>query len=115
MTSPATGISALALAAFIILAAVGTNAASSPSGTPDMINFSPEVVQLNNPATPDAKAPRTTFVLNLTAFNSAGNVLLPSLDNPLNVNLYGVPSGAITPTETQLKSGHQLMFQYDGS
>jgi len=80
-----------------------------------MITFSPEVVQLNNPATPDAKAPRTTFVLNLTAFNSAGNVLLPSLDNPLNVNLYGVPSGAVTPTETQVKSGHQLKFQYDGS
>ena len=58
---------------------------------------------VNNPtrpsATPWPEAP-ATFTLNLTAYDSNGNVLQRTAENPLHVQVYGAPDGVITPVDT---------------
>jgi hypothetical protein len=86
----------------------------SGTGTPSVIVFSPSAVMLNNPANPGAPGAPTTFTVNLTAYDSNGNVLPPTTANPLHVNVYGAPKGVITPVETELTSGTAVQFTYNG-
>jgi hypothetical protein len=53
--------------------------------------------------------------VNITAYDQQGNVLQPSPGNPLYVEVYGAPPGAITPTSVQLTSGTAVQFTYNGS
>jgi hypothetical protein len=102
---------------------------SSPTPTPtstsaaSVINFSPEVVTLNNPTTQDpitsaagrhlALAPIAVTV-DLTAYDSKGNILPPTVANPIHVHVYGAPDGMITPIDTLITSGNTVNFNYNG-
>jgi hypothetical protein len=106
-----------ALAATLTPTAWASPSASVPpsaTGTPRVIVFSPSAVMLNNPANPGAPATPTTFTVNLTAYDSNGNVLTPTSDNPLHVHVYGAPDGVISPVDTELTSGTAVQFTYSG-
>ncbi|MHB8383395.1 MAG: hypothetical protein ACYDC3_13790, partial [Candidatus Binataceae bacterium] len=79
----------------------------SATATPlDQIIFSPAATNLPSTA--------GTISIQLNAFDSQGHPLTPSASNPINVSVYGSPSGAITPTSTTVTGGSNLMLAYDG-
>ena len=90
---------------------------TSPNPNARVIVFTPNAVMVNNPtrpsATPWPEAP-ATFTLNLTAYDSNGNVLQPTAENPLHVQVYGAPDGVITPVDTTITSGNAVQFTYSG-
>ena len=92
----------------------GTEATSSSSAS--QITFSPSVITLNNP-TGDYRAAftnSTRVTVAMTVYDSEGNVVQPSPSNPLNINVYGAPTGVITPTQVTLTSGTSATFTYNG-
>jgi hypothetical protein len=95
----------------------------SPTSAASVINFSPAVVTLNNPTTgnpstsPAARqlaAAPVAVTVDLTAYDSTGNILLPSVANPMHVQVYGAPNGVITPIDTLITSGTAVNFTYNG-
>lgn len=101
------------------------NASASPDATTatpsspnaSVILFSPNAVMLNNPSIPGpATSPTTptTYTVNLTAYDSNGNILAPTAANPLHVQVYGAPEGVITPVNTTITSGTTVQFTYSG-
>jgi hypothetical protein len=87
-------------------------ASATISGTPDYINFSSAVTQVNNP-TGNTPNPSQVFTISMTMLNSLGQPLTPSAANPVHVNVYGAPNGAITPTSTTTSTG-TVSFVYSG-
>lgn len=65
--------------------------------TNDLIVFSPAATSVNNP-TGGTPNPSQQFSINMTMCNSKGKPLIPSPNNPIHVNVYGAPNGAISPT-----------------
>jgi hypothetical protein len=98
-------------------------ASPSPTAAPtsaavSVINFSPNVVTLDNPAkagpAATSLAGATTITVDLTAYDSKGNILAPSAANPIHVNVYGAPNAVITPIATTITSGTAVTFTYNG-
>ena len=67
--------------------------------------FTPGVMSLNNAG---------QVTLQMTIFDSTGKIVMPTQSNPLNVNVYGAPSGVITPTQVTVTSGNSVTFTYNG-
>jgi hypothetical protein len=92
------------------------------AGTPSVISFSPSVVTLNNPTEVDwtmRPGGSTSVSINLTAYDSDSNIVIPTESHPLHVHVYGAPDGVITPTDLLLTSGTTssyttVTFQYNG-
>ncbi len=82
------------------------------------IVFSPSVITLNNPSAGIGRigtaVASTPVTVNMTVYNSAGDVVQPSETNPLYVNVYGAPAGVITPAQVVLTSGTSATFTYNG-
>ncbi len=79
-------------------------------GGPKSINagqilFAPGTISLNNAG---------QVTVNMTVYDSTGKIVAPSNDHPLHVNVYGVPAGVITPTESTLTSTSAITFTYNG-
>jgi hypothetical protein len=91
-----------------------SNSTPMPTSTPDVVTFSPPSVALDNPADAVPAAAASSFSIDFTAHDASGSVIAPSNDNPLTVNLYGVPEGVITPSSVTLTSGTSATFQYNG-
>ncbi len=96
---------------------LNANPGTSPNPNARVIVFTPDAVMVNNPVTPGPFAlppTPTSITLNLTAYDSNGNVLQPTADHPLHVQVYGAPDGVITPTDTTITSGTAVQFTYNG-
>lgn len=89
---------------------------TTASSNASQIQFSPSVITLNNPTGADnvVNGPSQVTVT-MTVYDSKGNVVQPSQSDPLNINVYGVPSGVITPTQVALTSGNSVTFTYNGT
>lgn len=95
----------------------------TPTPTPttapvDAIIFSPPVTYVNNPTAGaglgNMTASSSQFTINLSAYDANGNPITPSVSNPIHVDVYGAPSGIITPTSTTVTSGSAVTFTYSG-
>lgn len=100
--------------------AAAPNATADPPSNPtaSTVVFSPGTVILNNPVRSDwttSPASPTTVTVNLTAYDSHGNLLTPTTDNPLHVHVYGAPGGVISPVDTVITSGTAVQFTYNGA
>lgn len=86
------------------------------SSDASQILFLPSAITLNNPtgANNVVNGP-TQVTVTMTIYNSEGNVVQPSQSDPLNINVYGAPSGVITPTQVVLTSGNSVTFTYNGT
>jgi hypothetical protein len=99
--------------------AASPTATATPTSTPttSVITFSPGVLVLNNPI-PGASAASlgspTPITVDLTAYDSKGNILSPTFANPIHVHVYGAPDGVITPVETTVTSGTAVNLTYSG-
>ncbi len=81
-------------------------------GQPGVISFSPNITTLNNPSG-GSPNPAQEFTISMTMCNSLGEALTPSVENPIHVDVYGAPSGVITPTSTTTSTG-SVTFTYNG-
>jgi hypothetical protein len=54
------------------------------------------------------------LTLRLKAYDAFGNLITPSTNNPITINVYGAPSGVILPTSTSITSGHSVTLAYNG-
>ena len=97
-------------------------ATATPTPTPtatatpiDTVIFSPAATQLNNPTVAGGTNPSAQFTIQVNAFDSKGNPLTPSSSNPLHLDVYGAPTGLITPTSTTITSGNSVTFTYNGA
>jgi hypothetical protein len=113
--------SLLALASTTSIAADNAGegaAAKTPavSANASLILFSPTVISLNNPTNDHGAtaAGSTPVTVTMTIYNSQGQAVQPSEAYPLTVNVYGAPSGVITPTQVVLTSGTSVTFTYNG-
>jgi hypothetical protein len=88
----------------------------APSATPtvSVILFSPPVVTVNNPTLSSNKTRRSSIKLSVTAYDNSGNVLTPTGDNPLYVEIDGAPSKSIVPRIRKITSGNVARFEYSG-
>ncbi len=94
----------------------GDNPGSNPNAS--QIVFSPAVITLNNAPNDHrvvAASNSTPVTVNMTVYNSDGDVVQPSETNPLHINVYGAPSGVLTPTQVVLTSGTSVTFTYNGA
>jgi hypothetical protein len=88
-------------------------ATPSSSPTASVILFSPNAVVLNNPTGTGSTTPpqvSTMFTVDLTAYDSKGNILTPTAANPLHVHVYGAPDGVITPVDATITAGTTANF-----
>ncbi len=69
------------------------------------IAFTPSTISLNNAG---------QVTVNMTVFDSTGKIVSPTSDHPLHVNVYGVPAGVLSPTESTLTSASSITFTYNG-
>jgi hypothetical protein len=85
-------------------------ACASPTATPatDAISFSPSVTTINS-------GTAGQFTIDMTAVDSNGTPIAPSVSNPIDVTVYGAPAGSITPSHTLITSGSAATFTYDGT
>jgi hypothetical protein len=89
------------------------NIQSAPSSClAGSVVFTPTVTQLNNPTGGTPTAPQQ-FTVNMSMCNSLGQPVFPSAANPIHVDVYGAPTGAITPTSTTTSTG-AVTFTYSG-
>lgn len=93
-------------------ATIPVTSTSCQGMTNDLIVFSPVATKVNNPTggTPTASQ---QFSINMTMCNSQGKPLIPSSNNPIHVNVYGAPNGAISPTSI-ISSIGLVTFTYSG-
>ena len=86
---------------------------------PDAVIFSPAVTYVNNPVTADVASGSdpvsSQFTINMSAFDINGNPITPSASNPIQVDVYGAPSGVIVPTSNPITSGSAATFTYNGA
>jgi len=100
---------------FCLFAASNTTAASiavTPPCQADVITFTPSVIQVNNPAS-GSPNPSQQFTINMTMCNSQFQTMTPSASNPIHIDVYGAPNGAISPTSTTSSTG-SATFTYSG-
>jgi hypothetical protein len=76
--------------------------------------FSPAVVKLSNPTQLEASARPQNIRLRLQAYDAFGNPVTPSKKNPITVNIYGAPTGTISPTSASITSGDSIKLTYNG-
>jgi hypothetical protein len=81
--------------------------------TPDTIVFNPSVITVNNSNTNTPNSSQQ-FTINMTIVNSLGEPLIPNIDNPIHVDVYGAPNGVISPTSTTTSTG-AVTFTYSGA
>ncbi len=93
------------------VAAQETCPATCPTGdTCDQITFSPDVTTVSAGDSDDS------IDIEMTAFDCNGNEITPSTSNPLHVNVYGAPSGVISPTTATITSDDSTFtFSYNGA
>ncbi|WP_131776764.1 hypothetical protein [Legionella impletisoli] len=83
-----------------------------PSCQANVIQFTPEVTYVNNPAGGGQNFAQQ-FTISMTMCNSQGQPLIPSATNPIHVDVYGAPNGVISPTSTTTSTG-SVTFTYNG-
>jgi hypothetical protein len=76
------------------------------------IVFTPALVRLNNPTGGTPTAPQQVTVT-MSMCNSLGQTMLPSAANPIHVDIYGAPTGVISPTSTTTSTG-SITLTYSG-
>ena len=69
---------------------------------------------LDNPSAPGSRTNSSSFSVSLTAYDNNGNVLEPSVANPLFVQIDGAPKGVITPEVKKVTAGSMATFKYSG-
>jgi hypothetical protein len=84
---------------------------ATPTATPttnaDVIIFSPAATMLT--------ATGGALSIQMNSFDINGNPITPSASNPINVAVYGAPSGVITPASATITSGSTFAFRYSGA
>jgi hypothetical protein len=103
------------VAAATLLSVLACDVAYSSATTTSEIVFAPSPLVLDNPTSPGSARPATSFVLQATAYDEAGQRIVPSADNPLRLEVAGGARGTITPREVRLESGSSVTLRYDGS
>jgi hypothetical protein len=95
----------------------GDGPGPTPGPMPEVggITFSPPVIRLDNPTSPGQTKAAVGFTVDVKAYDTAGQVVTPSVENPLTVRVHGAPTGTIVPVEAVLTSGSSVAFTYDGS
>jgi hypothetical protein len=76
------------------------------------VQFTPAVTQVNNPTGGSPTAPQQ-FTVSMSMCNSLGQPIFPTAANPIHVDVYGAPAGAISPTSTTTSTG-SVTFTYSG-
>ena len=103
---------------YCLFSASNTNAATITAipqtcqSQADVVTFSPVATSVNNPTGSTANAPQQ-FTINMTMCDSQGNTLVPSVNNPIHINVYGAPDGVISPSVTTSSTG-SVTFTYNG-
>lgn len=97
---------------YCLFSASNTNAVTIQATPPDVIVFSPAVTLVNNP-TESTPNPVQQFTISMMTYNSLGQPLIPSVNNPIHVDVYGAPNGVISPTSTTSSTG-SVTFTYSG-
>ena len=95
-------------------AAACVSPSASPSAAISAIDFTPSNPVIDNPASPDSIGAPATITVKLTPRDDHGNPLNPKPGNPLQVEIFGAPDGAISPTSKPLTSGTSFTFAYSG-
>lgn len=86
------------------------------TGSPDSVVFSPAVIRLTaSGAAGVANAAASEFSIEMNAFDAGGNPIIPDAGNPIHVDVYGAPSGVITPVSATITSGSTFTFAYSGA
>ncbi len=78
------------------------------------IVFNPTTAKLVNPGSPADSTPPRKVTLRFRAYDGFGNLIAPSSTDPVTINVYGAPTGVITPTSTSITSGNRVTFAYNG-
>src|SRR5208337_2763648 len=78
------------------------------------IVFNPTTAKLANPANPGSSTSPQKVALRFRAYDAFGNIIPPSSTNPVTINVYGAPTGVITPTSTSITSGNWVTLAYNG-
>jgi hypothetical protein len=87
---------------------------ASPTATVSAINFSPANPVLDNPATAGTTTGTETITVTLFPYDNNGDLITPTTGNPLHVNIFGAPNGALSQTSATITSGTSFSFQYFG-
>ena len=87
---------------------------ASPSAAISAIDFIPPDPMIDNPTFPESVAASSTITVKLTPRDDRGKPMTPTPGNPLQVQIFGAPDGAISPTSKPLTSGTSFTFAYDG-
>ncbi len=78
------------------------------------IVFNPTPAKVVNPESSADSSPPQKVTLRFRAYDGFGNIITPSTTNPMTINVYGAPTGVITPTSTSITSGSRVTFAYNG-
>jgi hypothetical protein len=82
--------------------------------TASVILFQPPVITLDNPTMAGSATGSSSFSMSVTAYDDSGNVLKPTDENPLFVQVDGAPKGLITPEVRKVTRGNLAKFEYSG-
>lgn len=63
---------------------------------------------------PGTSTRSTSFKVFVTAYDNSGNVIQPSTENPLFVQIDGAPDGLIMPRVRKITQGDHAKFKYNG-
>ncbi len=109
------GVSLLLAIAAIIFASKAHAAQTlvNPANLSSII-FSPPVFKLNNPGSQSAVGKPATIQVTMKAYDASGNIITPSAGNPLNLALFGAPSGLITTPQMTITAPGPVTFTYSG-
>ena len=93
-----------------------TSTCSAPTGTPTVsaINFLPANPALKNPLTSGSTTKARNISVKLIPYDASGRKIKPSKRNPLQVQIFGAPSGVISPTTATITAGKTFSFRYNG-
>jgi hypothetical protein len=95
-------------------AAACVSPSASPSAAISTIDFTPTNPVIDNPLSPDSAGAPSTITVNLAPHDDQGKPMTPTPGNPLQVEVFGAPDGAISPTTKPLISGTAFTFTYSG-
>jgi|SRR5208282_1204620 len=96
---------------------VATSTCSVPTGTPTVsaINFLPSNPAIDNPQTQGSTTRARTITVKMVPYDTQGRKISPGRHNPLQVTIFGAPSGVITPATMTITSGRKFSFRYNGA
>lgn len=92
----------------------GATMAASTSAAAYTVAFNPTPITLANPINPGQQGKASSVSLTPTVYDQNGTRIEPSPSRPLEIRLYGAPSGVITASVAQLTGPGAVTISYNG-